>query len=211
MENRDKQQQPASTYHTKKSGSFHGQLRYERQHRGWSQAYVAEKIGSDPKSVGRWERSEAFPSPYHRYKLLELFGKNAQEMGLIEASEDDRGADVTRQINEQLEYLEEENQIRKQGVSQSEQNNVQKQRFEREKQRLELEKQRLELLEKRLEIQKRGVEYALEAAMRVVDTFQANADETTRTMLIQNLLPTFLQFFSGKGLELTFTEPQDEE
>ena len=60
---------------------------------GWSQAYVAEILGSDPKSVGRWERGEVFPSPYHRYKLLELFERNAQEMGLIEDNSDDRGKD----------------------------------------------------------------------------------------------------------------------
>src|SRR6266702_3236865 len=59
-------------------------LRRERELRGWSQADVATRIGSDPKNVGRWERGEGLPGPYYRQKLVELFGKNAEELGLIE-------------------------------------------------------------------------------------------------------------------------------
>ena len=218
MENRDKQL--PSKYSTEKHEPFHERLRYERHRHGWSQADVAAKIDSDTKSVGRWERGEAFPSPYHRYRLLELFGKNAQEMGLVEAGTDSTSkvspkslpstiADVTRQINEQLEQLEEESQIRVQGISQAGQN-IDK------KQGIELEKQWLELLEKRLEVQKKEVEYALEMAKKVVDTLRPNADVATRakliqTLLPQTLLPNFLQLLSEKGLELTLTALEDEE
>ena len=41
-------------------------LRYERERRGWSRNYVAEKIESDPQTVGRRERGKAFPNPYFR-------------------------------------------------------------------------------------------------------------------------------------------------
>ena len=64
---------------------FHMQLRYERERRGWSQADLASRVGSDPKTVARWERGESLPRPYHRQALCELFGKNAEEFGLISA------------------------------------------------------------------------------------------------------------------------------
>jgi WD40 repeat protein/transcriptional regulator with XRE-family HTH domain len=59
-------------------------LRHERKLRGWSQAYIAEMIGSDLKTVGRWEQGKAFPSPHFRQRLVELFGKNAEELELLE-------------------------------------------------------------------------------------------------------------------------------
>ncbi len=62
---------------------FHLQLRYERELRGWSQANVAEKVGSDVKTVGRWEKGLSVPRPYYRQKLYEIFGKDAQTMGLL--------------------------------------------------------------------------------------------------------------------------------
>ncbi len=30
-------------------------LRQERERRAWTQSEVAERIGSDPKTVGRWD------------------------------------------------------------------------------------------------------------------------------------------------------------
>ena len=59
------------------------QLKYARELCGWSRSYVAERVESDPRSVARWERGNTFPSPYHRQRLCELFGKNAEELGLI--------------------------------------------------------------------------------------------------------------------------------
>ena len=58
-------------------------LKRERELRGWSQADVAEKIGGDPKTVGRWERGITSPGPQLCQKLCELFGKNTEELGLF--------------------------------------------------------------------------------------------------------------------------------
>ena len=58
-------------------------LKQERLNRGWSQADVAEKIGSDAKTVGRWERGVTFPSPYLCQQLCKLYGKTAQELALV--------------------------------------------------------------------------------------------------------------------------------
>lgn len=53
-----------------------------RERRGWTQAEVAAALGVSELTVGRWERGETFPHPYHRKKLCELFGKSEQELGV---------------------------------------------------------------------------------------------------------------------------------
>jgi transcriptional regulator with XRE-family HTH domain len=62
-------------------------LKQAREERGWSQKDVAEKIGTDPKTVSRWERRVASPSPYFRQKLSELFQKSLRELDLLNPSE----------------------------------------------------------------------------------------------------------------------------
>jgi transcriptional regulator with XRE-family HTH domain len=58
-------------------------LRRERELRGWSQKDVADHLNTNTFTVSRWERREAVPSPHFRQLLCELFGKNAEELGLI--------------------------------------------------------------------------------------------------------------------------------
>lgn len=62
-------------------------LKRERKLRGWSQQYVAIRIGAARYYVSRWEIGIVSPSPDYRRKLCELFGMNARELGLL--SEDD--------------------------------------------------------------------------------------------------------------------------
>src|SRR6266699_3602261 len=62
---------------------FHEQLRYEREKRGWSQANLAEKVACDTKTIGRWESGDSVPRPYYRQALYDLFGKDAEEFGLL--------------------------------------------------------------------------------------------------------------------------------
>jgi transcriptional regulator with XRE-family HTH domain len=63
---------------------FSEQLRYERRIRGWSQTDVAARLNCDTKTITRWERGVIRPQPYYRQLLCELFGKNAEELGLTE-------------------------------------------------------------------------------------------------------------------------------
>jgi transcriptional regulator with XRE-family HTH domain len=65
---------------------FQERLRFERELRGWSQSDLAEKVGCDTKTVSRWESSMIIPRPYHRQLLCDIFGKNAEELGLIEVT-----------------------------------------------------------------------------------------------------------------------------
>lgn len=83
-----------------KDGAFPAILRRERTLRGWSQADVAARIGSDPKTVGRWERGRTSPSPYMCQRLSELYEKTVQELRLVGdndetcLSKDERGTET---------------------------------------------------------------------------------------------------------------------
>jgi transcriptional regulator with XRE-family HTH domain len=59
-------------------------LRHERKLRGWSQTYLAQQIDVPDYYISRWERGEVLPSPYYQQKLCELFGKTAEELGMLQ-------------------------------------------------------------------------------------------------------------------------------
>jgi transcriptional regulator with XRE-family HTH domain len=67
------------------TGKLNERLRYEREIRGWSQKRVADQLGTSEDTVSRWERGERKPDAYYREKLCLLFGKNAEELGLIDS------------------------------------------------------------------------------------------------------------------------------
>jgi len=58
-------------------------LKWEREQRGWSQARLAELIGTDAATVSRWERGYATPSPYFREHLCRLLEKSTQDLGFL--------------------------------------------------------------------------------------------------------------------------------
>jgi tetratricopeptide (TPR) repeat protein/transcriptional regulator with XRE-family HTH domain len=58
-------------------------LRVERELRGWSQAKLAEAIGTTTRSVSRWEQGLAMPYPHYRERLCIIFNKTARELGLL--------------------------------------------------------------------------------------------------------------------------------
>src|SRR5581483_6435242 len=59
-------------------------LKRERDQRQWTQSFVAREIDTSPKTVGRWERGEAYPGQYYRQKLCALFQKTPVDLGFIE-------------------------------------------------------------------------------------------------------------------------------
>lgn len=65
-------------------------LKTERELRGWSQAKVAEAVGSTPRNVSRWEQGHTLPHPYYREQLCLLFSKNARELGLLGEAEEEQ-------------------------------------------------------------------------------------------------------------------------
>ncbi len=64
-------------------------LKTERIQRGWSQAKVAKALGVDVKTVNRWEQGQVIPYPYYRERLCTLFGKTAQQLGLLSDTDED--------------------------------------------------------------------------------------------------------------------------
>src|SRR5579859_2593105 len=59
-------------------------LKRARLERGWSQQEVADLIEAPHAfMVNRWENGIVFPGPVYRKKLLHLFGKSLEELGLV--------------------------------------------------------------------------------------------------------------------------------
>ena len=75
-------------------------LKVERVLRGWSQSKVADAVGTNTRTVIRWEQGQSLPYPYYREQLCALFGKNARELGLLE---DDEGANTKKEVSSDLQ------------------------------------------------------------------------------------------------------------
>lgn len=58
-------------------------LRRARSLKGWSQAKLAEEVGTDPTVVSRWERGVNVPSPYFQNRLSDVLGKTPEELGFV--------------------------------------------------------------------------------------------------------------------------------
>lgn len=83
-------------------------LQRQRELRGWSQEKLSQEVGTTAKIIGRWERGESKPTPYYRQKLIQIFSKDAEELGLIvkevsdgmsEQDEDENTPDNQRDIS----------------------------------------------------------------------------------------------------------------
>ena len=81
---------------------YHIRLKQAREEHGWSQKDVAEKIGTDAKTVSRWERRVAYPSPYFRQKLSDLFEKSLRELDLFNPGEREREDGIPARSPEEL-------------------------------------------------------------------------------------------------------------
>jgi tetratricopeptide (TPR) repeat protein/transcriptional regulator with XRE-family HTH domain len=77
-------------------------LRVERELRGWSQAKLAEAIGTTIRSVSRWEQGLAMPYPHYRERLCVIFNKTARELGLLSTANE---SDVLAAASEEPSFL----------------------------------------------------------------------------------------------------------
>ena len=57
-------------------------LKQERKKRNWTQRYLADQVGVDSQTVGRWERGETKPFPIYRQELCKIFDMTSEELGL---------------------------------------------------------------------------------------------------------------------------------
>ncbi|HET8846403.1 MAG TPA: NB-ARC domain-containing protein, partial [Ktedonobacteraceae bacterium] len=58
-------------------------LRQERVHHNWRQQDLADLLGTTVLTIKRWEGGKQQPSAYFRARLCTLFGKSAEELGLL--------------------------------------------------------------------------------------------------------------------------------
>lgn len=65
------------------AASLNNRLRQERMRHNWRQCEVADQVGATVVTVNRWERGICQPSAYFRVKLCNLFGKSAEELGIL--------------------------------------------------------------------------------------------------------------------------------
>src|SRR5690349_15850303 len=56
-------------------------LRHARSLKGWSQAKLAEEVGTSFEMVSRWERGVTTPTLYFRGKISQVLGMTAEELG----------------------------------------------------------------------------------------------------------------------------------
>ncbi|HYX51129.1 MAG TPA: helix-turn-helix transcriptional regulator, partial [Ktedonobacteraceae bacterium] len=61
-------------------------LRHARNLKGWSQAKLAEEVGTSFEMVSRWERGVTTPTLYFRAKLCEALGMTLEELGFVHDS-----------------------------------------------------------------------------------------------------------------------------
>lgn len=73
------------------------QLKWERERHNWSQAEVAEKIGTTAPNVSRWERGITSPGPYFRQKLCDLYQKSPEALGFVQVDTDEMLTEPTSQ------------------------------------------------------------------------------------------------------------------
>ncbi len=74
-------------------------LKVEREKRGWSLAKLAEVLGTTTRTVSRWEQGLAVPYPYYREQLCVLYGKTAEELGLLsDANENHMAEEATSPV-----------------------------------------------------------------------------------------------------------------
>src|SRR5947209_17312110 len=63
-------------------------LRRARSLKGWSQADLAEQVGTSFEIVSRWERGVTITSPYYRERLCAVLGQSADNLGLVRSHPD---------------------------------------------------------------------------------------------------------------------------
>jgi len=80
-------------------------IRELRKAKGWTQAELARKLGTDNVTVSRWERGVSSPRPMARRQLKELLGAPRTPKGRVPFAEDptERLRELDRMLRQQTE------------------------------------------------------------------------------------------------------------
>src|SRR5947209_3936614 len=57
-------------------------LQAARHKRAWTQQALADRLGTTPLAINRWEQGKTVPSAYFRTRLCDVFGLSEAELGL---------------------------------------------------------------------------------------------------------------------------------
>ncbi|GCE15829.1 NACHT domain-containing protein [Tengunoibacter tsumagoiensis] len=76
-------------------------IKRERLRHNWSQSDFARRLDTNTKTVGRWERGQAYPTPYYRLKICTLFNMTGDQLGFVE--DDPVLTEVSGTLTEQFE------------------------------------------------------------------------------------------------------------
>jgi hypothetical protein len=137
---------------------------------------------------------DAFIQSPLRYKAAKL----ENEAKALETTLKEQEAHLAREDKEQARTIE----------AQRAEIEIQTARLRVAQQQLELEQQRLTLQKAILEAEHQRINLAFETASKIVERLALNADEASKGMLVQVLLPQLLQLGSSNGLELILPSSQ---
>ena len=77
-------------------------MRLQRKARKQSQEAMAEEIGVEPVTYGRWERGETQPHKSNLPRITRVFGMSAEELNLEAATGRSRQGPTSRKLNKRI-------------------------------------------------------------------------------------------------------------
>jgi len=83
-------------------------IREQRRRRGWTQAELAKRLGTDHVTVSRWERGVAVPRPTTWRRLEDVFGAPRKPSGEVRFADD-----PTRRLRELDRMLREQRELKR--------------------------------------------------------------------------------------------------
>src|SRR6266487_317695 len=123
--------------------------------------------------------------------------------GIAQAPMRKEAAELENHAKEsEIRLKEQEAKITFEDKKQNREIEAQKAELERQKSLLEIERQQLQLQKIRLELTYERMNLATETSRKMVETLYPGADEATKVMLIQSLLPQLFQLENCQGLTL---------
>jgi len=72
-----------------------------RYSKGWSQEEASEQVGVTRSTFSLWESGKLTPYPIHVHRLCEIFGKTAEELDLVQKSQEVGMTEVSEAILDQ--------------------------------------------------------------------------------------------------------------
>lgn len=158
---------------------------------------VAHRLRFRHADLERYLQTHLSTSPLETTEPAISNGKQPEQDHWQDTQDDESGLPVEQDAAAEARPREQARAL----VAQGSRRSKELAQLELEKQRLELERQRLALEKEDLELHTKRINYALEAADKMVKMLLPDVDGKTKAMLYQSLLQSLLQPGPGKSLE----------